>query len=175
MPVYTFVEMTPVPACEHTGAYMEFLADNEEAAVAACLYSCRLSNGKAETVATIGGIARIVYPSGKLAEANCWVLLGPNRQRQWYAERGLPDPNAPVKDAREVALQRQRRDCDNQAKAEARRYVARIRNAAKQRYATEYLRFLEAGGEGKEPLRPKELSAMAAQAVRLQLYELLRH
>lgn len=89
MPIYTFVEYVPVPVCKHTGAYMEFLADSEEAAVEACLYTCRLSDGRAK----VGATRWIVYPAGLLAKANCWLLLVPHRQRQFYQERGLPDPN----------------------------------------------------------------------------------
>lgn len=48
----------------------------------------------------------------------------------------------------------------------ARLYVKRIRNAQKQRYATEYLSYLVKGGQAPAN---DGLSSMAAQAVRLQI------
>ena len=89
MPIYTFVEMTPVPDCKHTGAYLEFSAKTEGSAIDSCLYTCRLSDGRAE----VGATRRIVYPHGIGANTNCWLLLLPHRQKQFYAERGLPNPN----------------------------------------------------------------------------------
>jgi hypothetical protein len=53
-------------------------------------------------------------------------------------------------------------------------YIKSLRSAAKRAYAKEYLEFLKAGEpEGKEPGRGT-LSYMAAQAVRLQLHELVK-
>ena len=52
-------------------------------------------------------------------------------------------------------------------------YVRRIRNVSKRYYAEAYLRWLRAGRLAhREPLRPNNLSCMAAQAVRLELYDL---
>lgn len=51
-------------------------------------------------------------------------------------------------------------------------YVRRIRNVSKRAYAEVYLQWLRAGRSGQEPLRPNNLSYMAAQAVRLELYDL---
>lgn len=58
----------------------------------------------------------------------------------------------------------------------ARNYIKRIRNRAKKRYAEMYAEFLERGGleRGPEPERPKELSYMAAQAVRIELHAIYR-
>ena len=53
-------------------------------------------------------------------------------------------------------------------------YIRRIRNVSKRAYAEAYLRWLRAGRpEHQEPLRPNNLSYMAAQAVRLELYDLV--
>ena len=55
---------------------------------------------------------------------------------------------------------------------ETARYVKSIRNPLKREYAKAWLRFLTCGGE--EPLDPQGLSYMAAQAVRLNLRELVK-
>ena len=54
------------------------------------------------------------------------------------------------------------------------RYINRIRNKAKKRYAKEYLAWLMNRCNGKEPERiPYGLSYMAAQAVRMDLRDLV--
>lgn len=55
----------------------------------------------------------------------------------------------------------------------ARKYVSSIKNAAKRKYAEQYLLY-RMGNFEKEPDRPAELSYMGAQAVRLELNSLLR-
>ncbi len=52
----------------------------------------------------------------------------------------------------------------------AKNYTSSIRNPSKRKYAEAYRRHLFEGG--KEPLRPPELSVMAAQAVRLNLQDI---
>ena len=53
-------------------------------------------------------------------------------------------------------------------------YIKRIHNISKREYARAYLQWLRAGRpEHREPLRPNNLSYMAAQAVRLELYDLV--
>ena len=53
-------------------------------------------------------------------------------------------------------------------------YVRRIRNLSKRYYAEAYLRWLQAGRpEHQEPLRPANMSYMAAQAVRHNLFDLV--
>lgn len=51
------------------------------------------------------------------------------------------------------------------------RYVRRIRNSDKRWYASTYLAY--ALGEQGEPSRPAGLSYMAAQAVRMEINEIL--
>jgi hypothetical protein len=55
---------------------------------------------------------------------------------------------------------------------EATAYIRAIRNEPKQAYAIAYLAYLKAGSSGAEPARG-DLSYMAAQAVRLHLYNVL--
>jgi hypothetical protein len=50
-------------------------------------------------------------------------------------------------------------------------YIRSIRNSLKRQYAEAFARYLANGGKGPEPVRG-ELSYMAAQAVRLHLYNL---
>ena len=57
---------------------------------------------------------------------------------------------------------------------EATEYVRRIRNKAKREYAISFHAYLIAGKVGPEPPRPPELSGMAAQAVKLNLYALCK-
>jgi len=49
-------------------------------------------------------------------------------------------------------------------------YVRRIKNAAKKEYAEKYFDYCD--GNGPEPERPKNLSYMGAQAVRIHLSNL---
>jgi hypothetical protein len=56
-------------------------------------------------------------------------------------------------------------------KHDARRYIAAIRNAGKRDYAVAYAEWLDSDRNTPEPERPTDLSYMAGQAVRLNLYE----
>lgn len=58
------------------------------------------------------------------------------------------------------------------AKTRAMRYAQRIRNKAKRQYAVDWLAHLDVGSA--DPPAHPNLSVMAAQAVRMQLYEMLR-
>lgn len=49
-------------------------------------------------------------------------------------------------------------------------YVRSLKNADKRAYAAAYAKFLRASGE--EPARPRALSTLAAQAVRMRLHEM---
>lgn len=51
--------------------------------------------------------------------------------------------------------------------ANVQKYINRIRNLIKRQYAKDY--WLHLNGSGQEPDRPKDLSAMAAQSVRMEL------
>lgn len=50
-------------------------------------------------------------------------------------------------------------------------YINRIRNESKKQYARQYFDWLASGEQGTEPDRPTTLSAMAAQAVRIDLHK----
>jgi hypothetical protein len=54
---------------------------------------------------------------------------------------------------------------------EAFKYANLIRNAAKRRYANEYIAWLQNGAEGLEPEHNK-ISYMAAQAVRMTIADM---
>jgi hypothetical protein len=49
-------------------------------------------------------------------------------------------------------------------------YIKRIRNANKKAYAAMFWAWIQNGSQSQEPAKPKELSYMAAQAVRTNLY-----
>lgn len=51
-------------------------------------------------------------------------------------------------------------------------YANRLRNKAKRQYANAYISWLRNGAVGYEPERPRSLSAMGAQAVRLELRDM---
>jgi hypothetical protein len=86
--IYTFIEAESVPSCKETGKYWEYLAESEDEAAEKALYTARLANGQA----TMGKTGRVVYPSG-IDGPYTWVLLGAISQKQFYATKGLPDPN----------------------------------------------------------------------------------
>lgn len=86
--IYTFVECTSVPDCEETGNYWEYLADSEDEAADYALYHARLTNRNAGK----GKTGKVIYPSG-IDGPYTLVLLGSLSQRQFYAARGIPDPN----------------------------------------------------------------------------------
>lgn len=58
---------------------------------------------------------------------------------------------------------------DKSKLAAANRYANLIRNKPKRDYAFAYLSWMRNGAEGNEPDKPKGLSFMGAQAVRMQI------
>ena len=55
----------------------------------------------------------------------------------------------------------------------ASRYIESLRHAAKKRYARDYYQWLRSGELGDMPNDPASLSYMAAQAVRMNLREIM--
>ena len=54
----------------------------------------------------------------------------------------------------------------------AEKYIARIKNKNKHQYAVDYWRYMNRLCIGSEPERPRGLSVMGGQAVRLSLHDL---
>ena len=95
-----------------------------------------------------------------------WLQGGAGRDRE--AEQGESQ------ELQEAATGGEERDSgmiDPAKLAAVNRYANLIRNAAKRRYAFDYIAWLRNGAVGLEPQKPQGLSFMGAQAVRHQVAE----